>query len=211
MGQFASSISLDWDQILTLAEADIISPDTAIEGLELIAKGLAPRTILIGLPVSAPTGNDSKLIAALTAALTAAYNESIFLFNATFPLVTLPGSNTCFGVVLNYAPTAGNFQSLTSQLEDCFSHWGIPISLAQPIASQIQPQVMNSMFTPSATYGRAATSVIKIADPIITIDYLFWMAAFGVFNTGPGPDGNPQFAVIYSFTAAIGPLEGTIQ
>ncbi len=214
MGQFISSINLAYDQIVALAAAAVTDAPTAINNLELITTALTPRTPIESNPVAEST----PLNNAISDALTAASNESVYLFNATFPSVNMP--DTCFGVVLNYDPNPNDYQSLTKQIEECFLSWGMPVSLAGAIAGQIQPQVMASRlpiqvmpcgFTPSATYGRAATNNVVINDPVITVEYLFWVVAFGVYQTGgTNTDGTNNLAAVYSFSAATGMLKGVV-
>lgn len=211
MGQFASTISLSIEEILTLTASVVTDPETAVTELALIAKSLQPRTLLSQPPLSPPPGFDSALDIAILNALNAAYHEAVFIFNAMYPDIELPANNTDYGAVLNYAPVNGNFESLTNQLAACFSDWGLQPALAVAIAAQIQPQAMQSGNTPSVTYGRVATGNITITDPNVTVEYLFWVASFGIFQTGKGTNLNPAFAVIFSFSAANGTLTGTIQ
>jgi hypothetical protein len=211
MGQFASSISLSLDEILTLTSSAVTSIETAIVELGLIDKSLQPRTSMIPLPVPVPPNHHSALDLAILYALRAAYNECDFIFKATFPDVDLPVANTCYGTVLNYAPVNGNFESLTNQIAACFADWGLQPELAASIAAQLQPQVVSSSGTPTATYGRAATDKVSISGSVVTVEYLFWVAAFGIFQTGADAANNPLYAAIFSFSAAVGNLQGTIQ
>lgn len=210
MGQFASSISLTWEDILTLTEEAITDESVATADLDMISLSLNPR---VSVTVTEPVlTNLPQLSLTIAAALTAANKESEFIYRVTFPAVTLPNENLDFGVVLNYHPAADDFKTLTDQLMAFLSAHKFPVSLAASIAAKLQPQVMASAGTPSVTYGREATKHVHMADPLITIDYLFWVAAFGIFQTSAATDnGTKSYAVIYSFRAAIGSLTGTMQ
>lgn len=213
MGQFASIISLTRKEILTLTETHITDIPTATQDLNLITTSLTPRSkVSVPPPFPGPDLPDSPLSNTISKAINSAYLESGYLFKAVFPSVNLPAENTDFGVVLNYGPVMGNFKSLTNQLSLFLTNSNLQPLLAAELAKQLQPQVMASGNTPSATFGRVATPNLTIADPLITIEYLFWVAAFGIFRTGiVNAAGVPGYAVVYSCSAANGTLQSIMK
>jgi hypothetical protein len=212
MGQFASIISLTWEEILTLTQSAINDESVAIADLELITLALNPRTPVLVPILPPPEGVSPLLGTAISDALTSASKESRYIYNAIFPASTLTDENYDLGVVLNYAPLLNDFKSLTNHLTTFFSDRNLPLSPAVKIAAKLQPEVMASSNTPSVTYGRVPTGKVEISDPLMLVEYLFWVAAFGIFQTGNSSEtGSPQFAVIYSFRASLGNLSSTIQ
>ncbi|QXU43601.1 hypothetical protein [Pedobacter sp. D749] len=213
MGQFASIISLTKKEILTLTETLITDIPTATEDLNLITTSLKPRIkVSVPPPFAESDLPDSSLSKTIGKAIDSACLESRYLFNAVFPSVVLPEKNNDYGVVLNYAPVMGDFKSLTNQLSLFLTDKNLQPLLAGQLAKQLQPQVMASGNTPSATFGRVATPNLSIADPLITVEYLFWVAAFGIFRTGTiNAAGVPGYAVVYSCSAAIGTLQSIIK
>ena len=213
MGQFASIISLTRKEILTLTETHITDIPTATQDLNLITTSLTPRTkVSVPPPFTESDLPDSTLSKTISKAINSAYLESRYLFKAVFPSVDLPAGNTDFGVVLNYTPVMGDFKSLTNQLSLFLTDSNLQPLLAGELAKQLQPQVMASGNTPSATFGRVATPDLTIADPLITVKYLFWVAAFGIFRTGTiNAAGVPGYAVVYSCSAANGTLQSIMK
>ena len=213
MGQFASIISLTRKEILTLTETHITDIPTATQDLNLITTSLTPRTkVSVPPPFAEPDLPDSTLSKTISKAINSAYLESEYLFKAVFPSVELPPGNTDFGVVLNYTPVMGDFKSLTNQLSLFLTNSNLQPLLAGELAKQLQPQVMASGNTPSATFGRVATPNLTIADPRITVEYLFWVAAFGIFRTGTiNAVGASRYAVVYSCSAAIGTMKSIMK
>ncbi len=210
MGQFASSISLSIAEILILTESNVTAPEKAIYDLDLITIALEPRTMTSPFPPPPPSDGALPLELAIFDALDATYSQSVFIFNSVFKSISPTAVNTSYGTVLNYAPVAGNYDSLTNQIAACFSAWGLQPGLAADVAAQLQPQVVLSANTPLATYGRTATGNVVINDPYINVEFLFWVAAFGIFQTGINFAGDPTYAVIYSFSAANGIVQTTI-
>ena len=213
MGQFASIISLTKKEILTLTEMHITDIPTATEDLNLITTSLNPRTnVSVSPPFAESDLPDSALSKTISKAIDSAYLESRYLFKAVFPSVDLPEENTDYGVVLNYAPVTGHFKSLTNQLSLFLTDKNLQPLPAGELAKQLQPQVMASRNTPSATFGRVATPNLRIADPLITVEYLFWVAAFGIFRTGTiNAVGASRYAVVYSCSAAIGTMKSIMK
>lgn len=213
MGQFASIISLTRKEILTLTETHITDIPTAIKDLNLITTSLTPRRKVSASPPFPDADlSDSLLSKAIGKAINSAYLESRYLFKAVFPSVDLPPGNTDFGVVLNYGPVMGDFKSLTNQLSLFLTNSNLQPLLAGELAKQLQPQVMASGNTPSATFGRVATPNLAIVDPLITIEYLFWVASFGIFRTEEiNSAGERDYAVVYSCSAANGTLQSIIK
>ncbi|MBB5619368.1 hypothetical protein HDE69_000404 [Pedobacter cryoconitis] len=213
MGQFASIISLTRKEILTLTETHITDIPTAIKDLNLITTSLTPRR-KVSAPPPFPDSDlsDSLLSKAIGKAINSAYLESRYLFKAIFPSVDLPLENNDFGVVLNYGPVMGDFKSLTNQLSLFLTNSNLQPLLAGELARQLQPQVMASGNTPSATFGRVATPNLAIVDPLITVEYLFWVASFGIFRTEEiNPSGESNYAVVYSCSAANGTLQSIMK
>jgi len=212
MGQFASIISLTSKEILKLTEMFITDIPAATQDLNLITTSLTPRTNVSVSPPFVDTDLPDSLSKVIGKAINSAYLESRYLFEAIFPTVNLPKGNNDFGVVLNYAPVIGDFKSLTNQLSMFLTNSNLRPLLAAELAKQLQPQVMASGNTPSATFGRVATPNLRINDPLITVEYLFWVAAFGIFRTGTiNAAGVPGYAVIYSCSAANGTMQSIMK
>lgn len=213
MGQFASIISLTRKEILTLTETHVTDIPTAIQDLNLITTSLTPRRkVSVPPPFPDTDLSDSLLSKTIGKAINSAYLESRYLFKAIFPSVDLPLGNTDFGVVLNYGPVMGDFKSLTNQISLFLTNSNLQPLLAAELAKQLQPQVISSGNTPSATYGRVATPNLTIVDPLITAEYLFWVASFGIFRTGGlKSDNDSNYAVVYSCSAANGTLRSIMK
>ncbi|RAJ29249.1 hypothetical protein [Pedobacter cryoconitis] len=213
MGQFASIISLTRKEILTLTESHIMDIPIATQDLNLITTSLTPRRkVSVTPPFPESDLPDDQLSKTISKAINSAYLESNYLFKAIFPSIDLPLENTDFGVVLNYGPVMGDFKSLTNQLSLFLTNSNLQPLLAAELAKQLQPQVIASGNTASATFGRVATTNLKIDDPVITIEYLFWVAAFGIFRTGGlNEAGESNYAVVYSCSAANGILQSIMK
>ena len=188
MGNFACSVPLSQNQIITVTESAITDPASAITDLNLVAQALAGILPDPGIALTDAINN----------ALQAAQGQSITLFNETFPIEVF---STCFGAVVNYAPQPGNYDSLTNQIFTCLAYWNLlSPSIAALIAQPIQDSVINSSGVPTSTYGSVSAPV---SGPVILEVTIYWTAAFGLFNTGgTNPDDSPGQGVVFGFSAA---------
>jgi hypothetical protein len=197
MGQFASLTNLTMPEVVTLVVQSVQDTALALSDLNVIIQGLTPPSS--GTPP--PPYTDLSL--AVAAAISAANSESVVLFPALFPNISLPPSSQDAGVVLNYQP-GGDTSHLTTQIMDDFLNWGIqqPKDKVAEMASSLQNQVDSSDFTPSTTYGQLDVTNTTPLDEVLA-----WVTAFGVCRTGYNADGGFTQAVIYSFCAAVGVSE----
>ncbi|PUZ21542.1 hypothetical protein GA0116948_110126 [Chitinophaga costaii] len=205
MGEFLSANTLSVDTILQLTEEKITAPAPALAALDVILYAFTlPATITA---TAMPQGKaTSSLAAELAAAFDATDLHADFIFQRTFSHLTLDKAVGNRGVVLYYQP-AGHINTVEQQLYATLSTWGLPgdQALVQDIARLIFQQAAATGNTPLATYGQAASTVMRIEGPKVYALFGCWTVALATF-----PLGDDQTALLYSFKAATTELSTII-
>lgn len=186
MGQFISVTTTSLEHVSEAIAESVKDTKNAIYELDIITASFTPGIIIT------PPNADKTIGKAASDALTAAKEQTKFIFESQFPGIGT--INTDYGVVLDYQAD-GDIQTVINAISDNLSAWGYPTEPASAdISNVLKSKVGHSDFTPSVTYG-----VIDSVDPENPEQQLHWVASFAVFHLSI--EEPAELAVIYGFSA----------